>query len=55
MCIKLPYLCIFIFNFCHFSFANTALEFNFSAAPLNSDPSTVFLMLYNPGSLSVDW
>ncbi|XP_056903447.1 cilia- and flagella-associated protein 65 isoform X2 [Takifugu flavidus] len=37
------------------SFDNTALELKFNAAPLNSETSTVFLMLYNPGSLSVDW
>lgn len=48
-------ICHFGFNFCHFSFTNAALEFNFSAAPLNSDPSTIILMLYNPGSLSVEW
>uniref|UniRef100_H3C1V3 Uncharacterized protein n=1 Tax=Tetraodon nigroviridis TaxID=99883 RepID=H3C1V3_TETNG len=39
----------------HFSFLDTAVEFNFNAAPLNSDPSTIILMFYNPGSLSVDW
>ncbi|KAM3861924.1 LOW QUALITY PROTEIN: cilia- and flagella-associated protein 65 [Diretmus argenteus] len=33
----------------------TLLEFNFSAAPLGSDPSTVLLVFHNPGSIPVDW
>ncbi|CAJ1071355.1 cilia- and flagella-associated protein 65 isoform X4 [Xyrichtys novacula] len=31
------------------------LDFNFSAAPLHSDPSTFMLMFHNPGPLPVDW
>ncbi|KAM9346883.1 cilia- and flagella-associated protein 65 [Symphorus nematophorus] len=31
------------------------LDFSFSAAPLNSDPSTFVLMFHNPGSIPVDW
>ncbi|XP_042350684.1 cilia- and flagella-associated protein 65 isoform X3 [Plectropomus leopardus] len=36
-------------------FSKAMLDFNFSAAPLNSEPSTVMLMFHNPGSLPVDW
>ncbi|XP_070694450.1 cilia- and flagella-associated protein 65 [Pempheris klunzingeri] len=36
-------------------FTKTMLDFNFSAAPLNSDPSTFVLMFHNPGSIPVDW
>uniref|UniRef100_UPI0037E8BD37 cilia- and flagella-associated protein 65 n=1 Tax=Semicossyphus pulcher TaxID=241346 RepID=UPI0037E8BD37 len=36
-------------------FTEALLDFNFSAAPLHSDPSTFMLMFYNPGSLPVDW
>ncbi|XP_024142553.1 cilia- and flagella-associated protein 65 isoform X3 [Oryzias melastigma] len=31
------------------------LDFNFSSAPLNSDPSGFMLMFQNPGSVPVDW
>ncbi|XP_061648370.1 LOW QUALITY PROTEIN: cilia- and flagella-associated protein 65 [Phyllopteryx taeniolatus] len=31
------------------------LDFNFSAAPLKSKPSTFGLVLYNPGSIPVEW
>ncbi|XP_041663704.1 cilia- and flagella-associated protein 65 [Cheilinus undulatus] len=37
------------------TFTTTMLDFNFSAAPLDSDPSTFMLMFYNPGSLPVEW
>ncbi|XP_029981230.1 cilia- and flagella-associated protein 65 [Sphaeramia orbicularis] len=40
---------------CPSVFTNTTLDFSFSAAPLNSDPSTFMLMLHNPGSIPVDW
>ncbi|XP_068602653.1 cilia- and flagella-associated protein 65 [Brachionichthys hirsutus] len=33
----------------------STLDFNFSAAPLNSDHSTFVLMFHNPGSIPVDW
>ncbi|XP_074550256.1 cilia- and flagella-associated protein 65 isoform X1 [Halichoeres trimaculatus] len=36
-------------------FTQTFLDFDFSAAPLHSDPSTFMLMFHNPGSLPVDW
>ncbi|XP_034550185.1 cilia- and flagella-associated protein 65 isoform X3 [Notolabrus celidotus] len=36
-------------------FTQTLMDFNFSAAPLHSDPSTFMLMFHNPGSLPVDW
>uniref|UniRef100_A0A3Q1HG52 Uncharacterized protein n=1 Tax=Anabas testudineus TaxID=64144 RepID=A0A3Q1HG52_ANATE len=36
-------------------FTKTILDFNFSAAPLNSEPSTFVLMFHNSGSISVDW
>ncbi|XP_041807029.1 cilia- and flagella-associated protein 65 [Chelmon rostratus] len=36
-------------------FTKAMLDFNFSAAPLNSDPSTFVLMFHNPGSIPVDW
>lgn len=36
-------------------FTETILDFNFSAAPLNSDPSTFVMMFHNPGSIPVDW
>lgn len=36
-------------------FTKTFLDFNFSAAPLNSEPSTFVLMFHNPGPITVDW
>ncbi|KAI3356474.1 hypothetical protein L3Q82_017688, partial [Scortum barcoo] len=36
-------------------FTEAMLDFNFSAAPLNSDPSTFVLVFHNPGSIPVDW
>ncbi|XP_028993480.1 cilia- and flagella-associated protein 65 [Betta splendens] len=36
-------------------FTKANVDFNFSAAPLNSDPSTFVLMFHNPGSVPVDW
>ncbi|KAK5861375.1 hypothetical protein PBY51_022778 [Eleginops maclovinus] len=36
-------------------FTNAMLDFNFSAAPLNSEPSVFVLMFHNPGSIPVDW
>ncbi|XP_044073745.1 cilia- and flagella-associated protein 65 isoform X2 [Siniperca chuatsi] len=40
---------------CPSIFTKAMLDFNFSAAPLNSDPSTFVLMFHNPGSMPVDW
>ncbi|XP_070832675.1 LOW QUALITY PROTEIN: cilia- and flagella-associated protein 65 [Chaetodon trifascialis] len=40
---------------CPSIFTKAVLDFNFSAAPLNSDPSTFVLMFHNPGSIPVDW
>ncbi|XP_071348758.1 cilia- and flagella-associated protein 65 isoform X2 [Trachinotus anak] len=40
---------------CPSIFTKTILDFNFSAAPLNSDPSTFVLMFHNPGPIPVDW
>ncbi|XP_070771214.1 cilia- and flagella-associated protein 65 [Enoplosus armatus] len=40
---------------CPSIFTKAMLDFNFSAAPLNSDPSTFVLMFHNPGSIPVDW
>nr|XP_046260401.1 cilia- and flagella-associated protein 65 isoform X2 [Scatophagus argus] len=37
------------------TFTKTVLDFNFSAAPVLSDPSTFVLMFHNPGSIPVDW
>ncbi|KAJ8383584.1 hypothetical protein AAFF_G00216570 [Aldrovandia affinis] len=37
------------------SFSPVLLDFNFSAAPLGSEPSSVLLMLENPGSIPVEW
>ncbi|KAG7241732.1 hypothetical protein INR49_025197 [Caranx melampygus] len=37
------------------TFTNTMLDFNFGAAPMNSDPSNFVLMLHNPGPIPVDW
>ncbi|KAI1899114.1 hypothetical protein AGOR_G00058210 [Albula goreensis] len=37
------------------SFSPVLLDFNFSAAPLGSDPSAVLMVLENPGSIPVDW
>ncbi|KAK5609720.1 hypothetical protein CRENBAI_024656 [Crenichthys baileyi] len=36
-------------------FTKVMLDFNFGAAPLNSDPSDFMLMFCNPGSIPVDW
>ncbi|CAG5865404.1 unnamed protein product [Menidia menidia] len=36
-------------------FTKTMLDFNFSSAPLNSEPSHFELMFHNPGSIPVDW
>ncbi|KAF3842925.1 hypothetical protein F7725_001774 [Dissostichus mawsoni] len=36
-------------------FTNAMLDFNFSATPLNSEPSVFGLMFHNPGSIPVDW
>ncbi|XP_035860503.1 cilia- and flagella-associated protein 65 isoform X3 [Sander lucioperca] len=36
-------------------FTKVLLDFNFSAAPLTSEPSTFVLMFHNPGSIPVDW
>ncbi|KAK2906267.1 cilia- and flagella-associated protein 65 [Channa argus] len=36
-------------------FTKAILDFNFSAAPVNSDPSVFVLMFHNPGSIPVDW
>ncbi|XP_037831837.1 cilia- and flagella-associated protein 65 isoform X2 [Kryptolebias marmoratus] len=40
---------------CPFIFTKVMLDFNFSCAPLNSDPSEIRLMFHNPGSIPVDW
>eukprot|EP00064_Thunnus_orientalis_P002417 superscaffoldBa00000175_g2424 len=40
---------------CPSVFTKVLLDFNFSAAPLNSHPSTIVLMFHNPGSIPVDW
>ncbi|XP_040004712.1 cilia- and flagella-associated protein 65 isoform X2 [Xiphias gladius] len=40
---------------CPSIFTKVMLDFNFSAAPMNSDPSTFVLMFHNPGSIPVDW
>ncbi|KAM7380772.1 hypothetical protein PAMP_004045 [Pampus punctatissimus] len=40
---------------CPSIFTKVMLDFNFSAAPLNSHPSTIVLMFHNPGSIPVDW
>uniref|UniRef100_UPI0009B41025 cilia- and flagella-associated protein 65 n=1 Tax=Monopterus albus TaxID=43700 RepID=UPI0009B41025 len=40
---------------CPSIFTETMLDINFSAAPLNSDPSIFVLMFHNPGSIPVDW
>ncbi|XP_037646659.1 cilia- and flagella-associated protein 65 isoform X1 [Sebastes umbrosus] len=36
-------------------FTKAMSDFNFSATPLNSEPSTFVLMFHNPGSIPVDW
>ncbi|XP_059199527.1 cilia- and flagella-associated protein 65 [Centropristis striata] len=36
-------------------FTKTMLDFNFGAAPLNSEPSTFVLMFHNPGPIPLDW
>ncbi|XP_053295148.1 cilia- and flagella-associated protein 65 [Pleuronectes platessa] len=36
-------------------FTKVMLDFNFSAAPIRSEPSTFRLMFHNPGSVPVDW
>ncbi|XP_047455942.1 cilia- and flagella-associated protein 65 isoform X2 [Mugil cephalus] len=40
---------------CPSVFTKAVLDFNFSLAPLNSDPSNIVLMFHNPGSVPVDW
>ncbi|XP_040912258.1 cilia- and flagella-associated protein 65 [Toxotes jaculatrix] len=40
---------------CPSIFTKATVDFNFSAAPMNSDPSTFVLMFHNPGSIPVDW
>ncbi|XP_071368292.1 cilia- and flagella-associated protein 65 [Centroberyx affinis] len=40
---------------CPSIFTTVMLDFNFSAAPLSSDPSTVVLMFHNTGPIPVDW
>ncbi|XP_035030976.2 cilia- and flagella-associated protein 65 [Hippoglossus stenolepis] len=37
------------------TFTKAMLDFNFSAAPISSEPSTFRLMFHNPGSVPVDW
>ncbi|XP_015251819.1 PREDICTED: coiled-coil domain-containing protein 108 [Cyprinodon variegatus] len=36
-------------------FSEVMLDFNFGAAPLNSDPSDFMLMFVNPGSIPAEW
>ncbi|KAK9537382.1 hypothetical protein VZT92_005007 [Zoarces viviparus] len=36
-------------------FNKDMLDFNFGAAPMNSEPSIFVLLFYNPGSIPVDW
>ncbi|XP_055086370.1 cilia- and flagella-associated protein 65 [Periophthalmus magnuspinnatus] len=36
-------------------FTKAIVNISFSAAPLNSEPSTVMLMLNNPGTIPVEW
>uniref|UniRef100_A0A8C6V525 Cilia- and flagella-associated protein 65 n=1 Tax=Neogobius melanostomus TaxID=47308 RepID=A0A8C6V525_9GOBI len=36
-------------------FTKAIMDLNFSGAPLNSDPSTFILILYNPGTVPVEW
>ncbi|XP_029315132.1 LOW QUALITY PROTEIN: cilia- and flagella-associated protein 65 [Cottoperca gobio] len=40
---------------CPSIFTKVMLDFNFSAAPLHSEPSTFVLMFHNLGSILVDW
>ncbi|XP_015214914.2 cilia- and flagella-associated protein 65 [Lepisosteus oculatus] len=40
---------------CPSVFTPVFLDFNFSAAPLGSEPSTVLMMLENKGPIPVDW
>ncbi|XP_077947353.1 cilia- and flagella-associated protein 65 isoform X2 [Gasterosteus aculeatus] len=40
---------------CASVFFKTTLACNFSASPLNSEPSVFVLMFHNPGSVPVDW
>ncbi|CAB1346896.1 unnamed protein product [Coregonus sp. 'balchen'] len=40
---------------CPSIFTSAMLDFNFSAAPLGSDPSSVLLMFENIGSIPVEW
>uniref|UniRef100_A0A672IH14 Si:ch1073-349o24.2 n=1 Tax=Salarias fasciatus TaxID=181472 RepID=A0A672IH14_SALFA len=37
------------------TFTEAVLDFNFSSAPVHSEPTSVVLMLHNPGSIPVDW
>ncbi|KAJ0070042.1 hypothetical protein NL108_000306, partial [Boleophthalmus pectinirostris] len=36
-------------------FTKAVVDFSFSASILHSEPSTVMLMLYNPGTIPVEW
>ncbi|XP_041857030.1 cilia- and flagella-associated protein 65 isoform X2 [Melanotaenia boesemani] len=40
---------------CPSTFTKAIVDFNFSSAALNSDPTHFLLMLHNPGSVPVDW
>ncbi|KAM6946159.1 cilia- and flagella-associated protein 65 [Aplochiton taeniatus] len=40
---------------CPSVFTTASLDFNFGAAPVNSEPSTALLMLDNTGCIPVDW
>ncbi|XP_037542268.1 cilia- and flagella-associated protein 65 [Nematolebias whitei] len=40
---------------CPSFFTSVMLDFIFSSAPLNSEPSEIMLMFYNPGSVRVNW
>ncbi|XP_053352888.1 cilia- and flagella-associated protein 65 [Clarias gariepinus] len=43
------------FHRCPPVLTSAILDFNFSAAPLNADPSNVLLMFMNPGNILVEW
>ncbi|XP_054471804.1 cilia- and flagella-associated protein 65 [Anoplopoma fimbria] len=40
---------------CPSVFTKAMLDFNFSATPINSEPSIFVLMFHNPGSIPVNW
>ncbi|XP_052004731.1 cilia- and flagella-associated protein 65 [Xyrauchen texanus] len=40
---------------CPSIFTSTMLDFNFNAAPLDSNPSSILLMFKNTGSIPVEW